>query len=195
MIAIGVLVVCLASPSLVGAKDTDRKVKEAIDSAAANLKVGVDKISENTVGIQRYLENHPWKGVLRDEASAGPATLKDLTLNGHKKVVFVKPGETIAASVYCSLDQKQCAPLDLYRVVIGFKNLGAQTTIVNCLGGVAGKSEEKFSLKAPNVPGIYQVRFRTVAKFLESDALNAWTDVHGKQPDGTTTLGIVVVTQ
>jgi len=139
------------------------------------------------------LNNYSWKGIIQDHASSGPATLKDLKMNGHHKVVVVDTCDTIECEVMCNLDRSKCAAFSVYRVVLGIKGLGAQTTIGNEFGIVAGESREKFTLHAPRKPGLYQVRFKPVESLLERTALESWTDEHGEEPDASTTIGIILV--
>jgi hypothetical protein len=173
-------------------KPADEKVKDWIDDVSESFKKGVDNLKHDVVAIQDYLDNYHWKGVVQDEATSDAVTLKHLKLNGHSRAVVVKKGERIECSVKCDLDREKCSALSLYRVVIGLKGQGAQTTIGNELGIVAGESKEKFTLIAPREAGVYQIRFRLVERLLEGSALNAW-EKHGKEPDGTTTIGVIVV--
>jgi len=175
------------------ANSIEDKVKEAIDDASQALKNAVDKLGDDFDTIQNYLDNYHWKGIIQDEATSGAVTLKNMHLNGHSKAVVVKPGERIEGVVQCDLDREQCESFSFYRVVLGIKGKGAQTTIGNELGIVAGKSEEKFVLIAPSESGLYQIRFRLVDALLKKNALESWTDENGDEPDGTTTIGLVFV--
>jgi hypothetical protein len=175
------------------AKSVDGKVKDWIDDASEALKKGVDEVGNDISAIQNYLDNYHWKGVIQEKAQSGAVSLKHLEMNGHSKAVVVKPGERIEGVIQCDLDREQCSPLHLYRVVLGIKGQGAQTTIGNELGVVAGKSTERFTLIAPSEPGMYQIRFRLVESLLQSTALNDWVDDKGNEPDGTTTIGIIFV--
>jgi hypothetical protein len=175
------------------AKPVDEKVKQFIDSSSEKLKGAVDKIGDNLVDIQNYLDNYDGKGLIQDEASSGAASLKHLQLNGHSRAVVVRPGERVEGVVQCNLDRNKCSALGLYRVVIGISGKGGQTTIGNDLGIAVGESLEKFSLIAPQEAGIYQIRFRVVDKLFEGDALKAWVDKKGNEPDGSTTIGLIIV--
>lgn len=175
------------------AKSGEDKIKDWIDGSADALKKGVDELGNDAEAIQDYLDNYHWKGILEDKATSGPATLKELELNGDSRAILVKPGERIEAKVKCKLDSKQCSASSLYRIVVGLQGEGPQAVIGNELGLVAGKSKEKFALIAPQKTGVYQIRFRTVEAYFESSALDAWRDREGNEPDGTTTIGIIVV--
>ena len=184
---------CIASVNSGWAKSVDDKIKDSIDNAAGALKGGVDRLGDNLIAIQDYLDNYHWKGLIQDEATSGAATLKHLQLNGYSRAVVVKPGERIQGVVLCNLDSKQCSSLSLYRVVLGIKGKGAQTTIGNELGIIAGESLEDFVLSAPSESGIYQIRYRLVESFTKKAALAAWVDENGDEPSATTTIGVVVV--
>ena len=171
----------------------ENKIKNKLDRGVKELKEKIDKFGESREEVQDYLNNYDWKGIIQNKASSDGVTLKNLKLNGHKKVAVVSPGEIVQASVTCDLDPAQCSALKLYRVVIGLKGKGAQTTIGNELGVLARKSHETFQLKAPEKPGIYQVRFRLVESYREEPALEEWEDEDGKEPDAKTTIGVLAV--
>jgi hypothetical protein len=177
-----------------GFADSNRdKIKETVDSITSTIKGGIDKLGDDLNAIQQYLENYHWKGIIQEKASSGAMTLEGIKLNGHSKVVAVKPQEKIDGSVHCNLDREKCAALSFYRVVLGIKGEGPQETIGNELGLVAGESKEKFVLTAPKEPGLYQIRFRLVDAYFKGNALDAWEDEEGNEPDGTTTIGLIFV--
>lgn len=175
------------------AKDLSEKIKHGIDNVADHLKKDVDKLKGDYEAAQKYFDHYTWKGVIEDHTTSGVATLGPLKLNGHSKAVVVHPGEKVECEVQCSLDREKCSALSLYRIVVGLKGLGAQTTLCNYLGVVAGDSVEKFILTAPLDLGVYEVRFRVVESLTETEALNAWVDAQGNEPDRTTTIGVMIV--
>ncbi len=183
----------LAYPNTARAKSVGEAVKGWVEDGAQALKKGVDKIGNDFNAIQDYLDHYHWKGLIEDTATSGPATLRHLELNDNSRAIVVKPGEQIEAEVKCILDSKQCAKFDLYRIVVGIEGVGPQAVIGNELGLAAGTTREKFTLTAPNKPGMYQIRFRPVDAFFESTALHAWKDDQGNEPDGKTTIGIIIV--
>lgn len=166
--------------------------KDWFDNAAKEIEKVIHKLGEETSAVQNYLNNYSWKGIIQDKASSGPATLKHLSMNGESRVLAIKPGEKIEGEVVCNMDKEKCSPLSLYRVAIGIKGLGAQTTIGNELGLIAGESVEKFSFHAPQNRGLYQIRFKVVEALLEKSALDTWTYDQG-EPDASTTIGIIFV--
>jgi hypothetical protein len=187
------ITLCCVSGTQAHAKDVDQKVKEFIDRAADNLKQGIDKLGDDMVKAQEYLENYAWKGIVQDRATSGAETLSHLKLNKRGNIVVARPGEVVQGKVVCSLDSEIAHTLHVYRVVIGIDGEGPQTSIGTSLGAYGGSSEEKFSLKAPMKPGMYQIRFRTTDNILESRALDAWIDEKGDEPGPSTTIGIIYV--
>jgi len=175
------------------AKSTSDKIKDAVDDASDSVKKGVDKLGDNLAAAQEYLENYSWKGIVQDKATSGEITLSHLKMNGHRRVVLVKPGEKVSCKVDYFLDPNKVSDIGFYRAVIGIKGIGPQTTACNCLGAAAGEGHSKFTLTAPTEPGMYQIRFRTVNKYLEKDALDCWLNENGDEPDASTTIGIIYV--
>ena len=183
----------IGSVNTLRAHSHDSSVKEFFNDAKESLNKGIEKMGDNFEAIQEYLEDYSWKGIIQKKATSDAVTLKHLHLNEHSVAVIVKPSEEVEGVIHCHLDKEKCAPFGLYRVVIGLKGLGAQTTIGNELGIAAGKSKESFILTAPKKPGIYEIRFRLVDSYLKDDALSAWVDDKGHEPDATTTIGLIIV--
>ncbi len=188
-----VLTLILGVNSQLLAKDNEDKVKDGIQKVADGLKSAVEKAGDKVDDVQAYFDSYKWKGVLEGVAVSGPVTLDDLKLNDHHRAIVVKPDETIHAKVSCAFNSDQCSPVSVYRVVIGIKGVGAQTTIGTTLGVVAGEGREKFKIKAPATPGLYEVRFRVVEGLTEDHALKAWLDPQGNEPDSSTTIGLIYV--
>lgn len=174
-------------------KSVEHKLKEWNEEAFELFEKAISKLGDDLDTIQDYLNHYSWKGLIEDKATSGPVMLKHLELNDYSRAVVVKPGETIEAEVKCNMDSQQCSLFGLYRIVVGIKGEGAQTTIGNELGLVAGKSREKFQLVAPEKAGIYQVRFRPINSCFKSKALEGWKDEEGNEPDAKTTIGIIIV--
>jgi hypothetical protein len=183
----------LAHPEMGWAKSARDTIKGWVEESSDAIKKGIDQCGDDLNAIQDYLNYYHWKGVLEDEATSGPVTLKHLELNDHSKAVVVKPGEKIDAEVKCILDPEHCSIFGLYRIVVGIKGEGPQVVIGHESGLIARKSWETFTLRAPDKPGLYQIRFKPVDAYLKSTALQAWKDEDGNEPDGTTTIGIIVV--
>lgn len=184
---------CLIPSHSAWAKSTESKLKDWIDSGSESLKSGIDQLGNDLNAIQEYLNNYHWKGVIQDQATSGPVTLKHVELNDHSRAVVVKPGERIEGEVKCLINKNETAAFSVYRVVVGIKGEGAQTVLGNELGLGAGKSREQFSLIAPTQPGMYEIRFRVVDALFKDKALHSWKDEAGNEPDGTKTIGIIYV--
>lgn len=171
----------------------DRTVDRTADSlqkATEFVKGKVAELGTDLTAIQKHLDKYDWKGLVSDKATYDVATLSQLKLNGHNRVTLAKPGEQIKGEVLCSLNREKCAPLSMYRVVVGIKEQGGRTTVCNHFGLRAGKEKDSFVLTAPQKKGIYQVGFRVVKAALESTALNEW-DEHSSEP--APTIGLIVV--
>jgi hypothetical protein len=187
----------LASSNVAYAKSSESKIKEAIDNASEKLKAGVEKCGDKIEDVQNYFHNYDWKGVIQEKATFGSATVTGMKFNGHHRAVVVKPGERIEGELKVVLDPNQIKDIKYHRLVIGFKDVGAQTAFG--VGGGFGylvsdkEHKEEFTLIAPAQPGLYQVRFRAVESLTETEALKKWTDDNGSQPDGTATIGFVWV--
>lgn len=184
------LIACVGILQPIIAKSTEDKIKDVIDSVADSLKEGVDAFGDDLASIQSFLENYPWKGVIQDRATSGPITLTKLRLNGHSRVAAVRPGASIEGVVEQFLDPNIASSCKVYRAVIGFKDIGPQTSIGTTIGFNAGASLETFTLHAPLEPGFYEVRFGVADSFFYQ---NAWPDEEGDQPDASTTIGVIYV--
>lgn len=182
-----------ATPTLGFTSSFEDKTKDLIEDAAESFKRTIDTFGENFQTIQNYLDSYRFKGLIQDEATFGAVTLKHMKLNGHDKAVVVKPGERISAHVECNLDKHKCAAFRMYRVLVGIKGEGAQIAIGNELGVAATDSIEKFELVAPSAPGLYQIRFKLVKSLFKEPAMHYWLDEQGKEPDGSTTIGVIFV--
>ncbi|HEY2811467.1 MAG TPA: hypothetical protein VGJ00_08790 [Rhabdochlamydiaceae bacterium] len=192
-VSAGLLAVSVIFSSPIWANSKGDKVKECIDNFSDALKKKTDELGDDVRAVQDYLDNYHWKGLIEEQASSGPITLKYLELNGHSRAVWVQPGEKIEAEVICKLDAEKSSVTSLYRVVVGIKGEGPQVVIGHESGLFSGKKIEKFTLRAPEKPGVYQIRFRSVDAYFKSTAFDAWKDEEGNEPDGTTTIGIIVV--
>jgi DNA-binding ferritin-like protein (Dps family) len=186
-------VMLCATTNIAFAKNTGDKIKDTIDNISESLKKEIDQLGNDFKASQDYLDNYKWKGMIQGKATSGPITLSNLRLNEHHRATAVLPGSLIGTDVSCFIDPDKASALTFYRVVIGFKGVGPQTTLCNCLGASCGTKFEEFQLEAPTKPGVYEIRFRTVEKLLEHDALNAWKDENGEEPDASTTIGVIVV--
>ncbi len=154
------------------------------------LKKGIEQASD----AQDYLDSYNWKHLLEKKPYSNAITITEIKFNGHPCGVVVKPGEKIEGKLRFELDRKECRDMRYHRIILGFKDLGAQTSIGAGLGFFAHKDgKEKFELTAPKEPGLYQVRFRHVQAFSEDDALAKWVDSKKRQPYSRTTLGFVLV--
>ena len=129
------------------------QIAASLQEVTHSLEDELRQVGNNPSSIRTAVEKYNWNRYLPDRANYGPATLSGLKLAGGKKAVIARPGELIEGEVVCSLDRDQCSALSLYRVVLGIKNQGGQTTIFNHFGLRAGKETDRFTLTAPSTEG------------------------------------------
>lgn len=182
-----------ASPVTGWTKTFESCPKTFLEQIPDRFKDDINNLDEDKASIQDYLDKYDWSGLVNNEATYGAVTLSNLQLNGRNKAVVVEPGKKIVGIVHCSLDRDKVSSMHLYRVVIGIRGKGAQTTIGNELGMAATDTAEKFTLVAPAEPGIYQVCFRLVESGTEEAALTTWIDRKGAEPDSSTAIGVILV--
>jgi hypothetical protein len=151
-----------------------------------------ENLSANKTDKNNVVDNYPWKGMIQGVTTVGLVTLSHVDLNGHGRMITVKPGETIQGKLRCSLNKTQASSVMLYRVVLGIKGVGGQASVYNSLGAKSD-SAEQFTLTAPKEPGLYQVRFKLVEKLSEKEALDSWFDSKGREPEAKSTIATILV--
>lgn len=188
-----VLTLLLGVNSQLLAKDTETKIKDKIEDIAQDLKDLVGKAGDKIEDIQHSFDSYRWKGVLSGAITLGPVTLDDLKLEKHHRAMVARPGENLKCKISYKLDASQCSALDVYRVVIGYKGIGPQTTVGASLGVVDVETRERFDLVAPSQEGVYEIRARVVKGYTEDNAMRAWLDPQGNEPGSETTIGLIYV--
>lgn len=170
------------------------KVAGSLQDLTKSLEDEVLKADPKHISVQEILKKYEWNRYIHDSATYGPATLSHLHLGKAKKpVAVVHPGQAIDGDVVCALNSKDCSPLGLYRIVLGLKNQGGQTTIFNHFGLRAGKETDHFTLLAPQQKGVYEVAFRVVESAREGTALKTWDELNQNGYDHPTTIGLLIV--
>lgn len=173
----------------------DRSVDQiaaSFQEATRTLEEELSHLGNNKTKVQEVVQKYNWNKWIPDKASYGPATLSNFKLGGYRKAVIAKPGQKIEGEVECALNRKECAPLSLYRVVLGIKNKGGQTTVFNHFGLRAGKETDHFTLTAPQEKGIYQVGFRVVEAAREGTAIQAFEEPENGMGDPVP-IGVIIV--
>ncbi len=176
------------------------KFDESVDQIANSLQDATHKLQDeirylgnNKNAISNTVKKYNWNQWIPDQAAYGPATLSNLKLGNGKKAVVAKPGQQIEGEVVCNLDRKQCSALSLYRVVLGIKNQGGQTTVFNHFGLRAGRETDHFTLVAPKEKGVYEVAFRVVEAAREGTALQSWDDRDENGWGEPVVIGVIIV--
>jgi hypothetical protein len=178
-------------------KDTfDESVDEiaaTLQDATHNLEDEIRHLGSNNNAIRQTVKRYNWNQWIPDQAAYGPATLSNLKLGGAKKAIVARPGQQIEGEVVCNLDRKRCSALSLYRVVLGIKDHGGQTTVFNHFGLRAGKETDHFTLVAPKEKGVYQVGFRVVEAAREGTAIQSWDDRDENGWGEPVVIGLIIV--
>lgn len=129
------------------------------------------------------------QSLLPNSATYGPVKLTNLTLNGNSNVVIVNPEEKINGSTNYTYDNGQGGSINQIIVGIGGQ-YNAQACIYN--GSTQGSGSSTFTLTAPNVPGIYYIRFRYAqALGCQQGALGWWRIDRVPTPEAN--IGIIIV--
>ncbi len=171
------------------------KIAATMQDATRSLEEELKQLGSNKYAVQQALRKYNYDKWFSHSVSYGPATLSHLKLGSSKNAVaIVKAGETVEGEVDCAFDRKQCSPLSLYRVVLGIKNRGGQTTVFNHFGMRAGHETDHFTLKAPREKGVYQVGFKVVEAAREGTAIQAWDESNEYNEVEPAVIGLLIVT-
>ncbi|MEH2180723.1 hypothetical protein [Nostoc sp.] len=129
------------------------------------------------------------QSLLPNTATYGPVKLTNFTLNGNSNVVIVNPEEKINGSTNYTYNNGQGGSINQIIVGIGGQ-YNAQACIYN--GSTQGSGSSTFTLTAPNVPGIYYIRFRYAQAYgCQQGALGWWRI--DKVPTAEANIGIIIV--
>ncbi|MEH2244210.1 hypothetical protein [Nostoc sp.] len=131
------------------------------------------------------------QSLIPNKATYGPVTLSNFTLNNNNSnVVIVNPEEKINGSTnYNYLVGGQAGSINQIIVGIGGQ-YNAQACIYN--GSTQGSGSSTFTLTAPNVPGIYYIRFRYAQAYgCDQGALGWWRIDRVPTPEAN--IGIIIV--
>ncbi|MEH1892508.1 MAG: hypothetical protein V7K92_24690 [Nostoc sp.] len=129
------------------------------------------------------------QSLIPNKATYGPVTLTNFTLNNNSNVVIVNPEEKINGFTNYTYDNGQGGSINQIIVGIGGQ-YNAQACIYN--GSTQGSGSSSFTLTAPNVPGIYYIRFRYAQAFgCQQGALGWWRIDRVPTPEAN--IGIIIV--
>lgn len=149
-------------------------------------------ISEAKKPLSEYLTEFPWIGLVAKEITLGPITISNVSINKGERFAYVGPGETLKGKLKYEVDSKDLHMLHLYHLTVGIKNEGAQDCVTHNLGAWDSKGRGKFILKAPEKPGIYEVRFLFTEGLTCANARETWNS-DDEKPSASATIGIIIV--
>lgn len=142
--------------------------------------------------LTEFIQECPWIGLVASEITYGPITISEVNIHDGDKLAVVAPGEILNGMLKYRVDSKDLQSLHLYHLVIGIKGQGPQDCITHNLGMWSSEGKGRFTLKAPEKPGIYEVRFLLTQALLCSNARDAWDSDQGI-PSSAATIGIIIV--
>ncbi|MGR3973984.1 MAG: hypothetical protein QRY72_05410 [Candidatus Rhabdochlamydia sp.] len=186
---ITVSLLSLITPSSLYAEKPVSRLKKEVNKLKRAFEKETHYFEGKVEEMQHYIDHYPWKGFIENKNQEGALTLQNFTLNGHSRAVIVEKGDLVECEIEMSVDPATYTPLSNYHVVIGLKGKGPQALI----GNNFIKSCEKFQLIAPQVPGVYEVRYRLNENLTEKQAFCAWINSEGKGPPNTATIGLIIV--
>lgn len=128
----------------------------------------------------------------KDEIVYGPITISDTRLGDSKQSVTLAPGQKIECCFRYKVDASQLDFLSKTHLIVGLKNVAAQTCVQHAYGVFDSTGTAKFELLAPLEVGDYEVRIASLPGDKCEDAFNAW-NVLGEEPSSYATIGIVRV--
>jgi WD40 repeat protein/energy-coupling factor transporter ATP-binding protein EcfA2 len=129
---------------------------------------------------------------LPNHATYGQVKLSQFTLNNKGNVVSVTPREKISAFTNYIYDYPDGQPRAINQIIVGIAGQNsAQACIYNALG-IKGSGSSKFTLIAPNEPGIYYIRFKSAGAYGCDQGAIKWWRVDG-EPTSEANIGAIVV--
>jgi hypothetical protein len=129
---------------------------------------------------------------LPNHATYGQVKLSQFTLNNKGNVVSVTPREKISAFTNYIYDYPDGQPGAINQIIVGIAGQNsAQACIYNALG-IKGSGSSKFTLIAPNEPGIYYIRFKSAGAYGCDQGAIKWWRVDG-EPTSEANIGAIVV--
>jgi hypothetical protein len=140
--------------------------------------------------IGDWLSSCPYIGLVAEEISYGPITLKSFNMDDKGRLVIAKPNEELNCCVKYHIDSNQMESWNMYHVVVGIKGEDSQSCITHSLGLWDKKGKANFTLTAPSKKGVYEVRFDYEKVFTCSDAVSHWKE---ENPSSKATVGIIII--
>ncbi len=135
--------------------------------------------------------------------------MNNIDIKGQGEAATVTPGETFGVhATYEFLSPREKG--SIVQIIVGLKDIGAQTCIANGLVNYDGrfydhlplafrgqhiditKKDVDFALVAPQEPGTYALQFRYAQAYLPHEAVAGWWNVD-QAPTDDATIGYITV--
>lgn len=159
--------------------------------ASTALAISIFSQCPLQASVTDYLKEFPWIGLISDEITYGPITISNVNISHSDKLVFANRGETLHGNLRYKLNSDK-DKLNLHHLVIGIEGEEAQDCVMHSFGLWDTKGKGKFTLTAPSVPGVYEVRFLYDEGLSCSKAREAWNS-GSKDPSANATIGVIIV--
>lgn len=149
--------------------------------------------------IGDYVKDVPGIGLISDEVNFEGITLKNLAFvkedeqgehTVSDKYVITEPGSLHKVHADYELDSDVLSNLDLHHFIYGLYDDGPQGCLLHSLGVMSGKGFLDFTVKAPEEPGVYQLRFCHAQGYASYEHVK---DKWWRNASVNTIMGIVVV--
>lgn len=147
---------------------------------------------QNQPHPSHYFHKYPWLALMMDELTYGPITIWDVHLNKGSPLVVAKPGEIINGQLRYRVDSTNQEAFHTYHLVVGLQGIGAQDCVTHTWGVWDNSGRERFTLKAPLEPGVYEVRFVYHEAPTCEEARSVWNS-EGGEPSSFATIGAIIV--
>lgn len=140
--------------------------------------------------ITEWISSCPYIGLVADQITYGPITLRDLDLEEKGRIIFVKPDEKINGTVKYRLDSDEMEAFHRHHIIVGLKGQPAECCLTHAYGLTDKKGKSKFSFIAPSARGVYEVCFDYQKVPSCDEAKDRWI---AYPPSSNATVGIVIV--
>lgn len=156
------------------------------------LVQAIDCSKSSTAHPYCYLQQYPWLGLVLDELTYGPITVRDVHLNRGSQLAIVKPGEVVHGQLRYKIDTSDQTAFRRYHLVVGLSGIGAQDCITHTWALWDSSGKGRFTLKAPLEPGLYEIRFTYHEAPTCEEARSIWNNQMG-DPSSFATIGAILV--
>lgn len=133
----------------------------------------------------------PGMDLISESVTFDGVNINNFQFENGQNIITVKPCQLFNAHMCYRVDASRLKTLRYHHVIVGLYDDGPQHCILHTLGVKDSCGPIDVRLRAPQKPGVYQVRFSHSTGLSNKDAMNSWD--HGEAPSVDTVTGIVIV--